>query len=477
MASKRKFRHQDIAVPPAGTSVRTIHAGKHEVRIAFPKGARRKGSGKIVSILHPLGEKNPECGAKLSVVEIAALEIPVSLNDEFGPAFEGTLDEQNPSRIKAKWDEFRAKVAGWIAPHRRGAETQSNPTGETIEVKGRKYQITHSRTPDQHEAEGRASLAREMRKSGIVEDMQLSGKRGGDFGAYRFKSGQVRFYYPLYKNPKHVAKRNYTEQVKTSTGKTLFVDVIQSGGRWMAEAYPVSGGKVKRVGRPIVAHGDTESRAYDALLAKVEPNPAKRKGNRKSKIENRKSGKRKSKKNVTAYGVVRGANFQQEWYETASKDAGVRTRELRKAGFRVSTQGMGPQVTPVGTVKMTLLSIYSPGDREIPPPERVERLNPAIKKIWTKSPQRRSWPESSRAHLLPRSGRSSFLTSSATIMRTWAGSINKCFIRPLTARNSICPESPKSTTGSIKRRRHGSHLARDCREAWRSPPGIRYDRR
>ena len=230
--------------------MRTVHAGKHELRIAFPKGARRKGSGKIVSILHPLGEKNPECGAKLSLVEIAALDIPVSLNDEFGPAFEGTLDPevagQNPSGWKEKWDALRAKVAGFIAPKKKsGVRSQESGANPAKRKGNRKSKI-------------------ENRKS---------------------------------------SKRNYTEQVKTSTGKTLFVDVIQSGKRWMAEAYPVSGGKVKRVGRPIVAHGDTESRAYDALLAKVEPNPKKTghgkrgtgngkgKGNRKSKIENRKSRK------------------------------------------------------------------------------------------------------------------------------------------------------------------------------------------
>jgi hypothetical protein len=80
---------------------------------------------------------------------------------------------------------------------------------------------------------------------------------------------------------------------------------------------------------------------------------------------------------VTAYSVVRGADFQQEWYETKSRDAGKRASQLRKLGFKVSVSGMGSQVTPVGTVNMTLLSVIHPGDREIPPPERVERLNPA----------------------------------------------------------------------------------------------------
>lgn len=209
MASKRKFRHQDIAVPAAGTKVRTVHAGKHELRIAFPKGARRKGSGKVVSILHPLTEKNPECGATLSLEEIARLDVPILLTDEFGPAFEGTLDPdiagQNPAGWKEKWEALRAKVAAFIAPKASGA---NNP-----------------------------------------------------------KRGQR-------KNVKR--KKNYTEQVTTSTGKTLFIDVVESRGRWMAEAYPVIGGRVKHVGKPKIAYGSSESDAYDNLIEKIEPNPKKR---------------------------------------------------------------------------------------------------------------------------------------------------------------------------------------------------------
>jgi hypothetical protein len=35
--------------------------GRHELRIAFPPGPRRTGSGKLLEILHPKGERNPEC--------------------------------------------------------------------------------------------------------------------------------------------------------------------------------------------------------------------------------------------------------------------------------------------------------------------------------------------------------------------------------------------------------------------------------
>jgi hypothetical protein len=56
MASR--FRHEDREAVPKGWKVRTVKAGKHRVRVAFPPGRKVKGSGRLVSILHPLGE-NP----------------------------------------------------------------------------------------------------------------------------------------------------------------------------------------------------------------------------------------------------------------------------------------------------------------------------------------------------------------------------------------------------------------------------------
>ena len=78
---------------------------------------------------------------------------------------------------------------------------------------------------------------------------------------------------------------------------------------------------------------------------------------------------------VTCYGVVRTRTAQDEWYETASRDAGRRARALRKLGFRVLVSSMGSQVTSVGLVKMTLLSVVGLGyDDEVPEPEKVVRV-------------------------------------------------------------------------------------------------------
>lgn len=61
MASSAQFRIQHVAQKPRGWRVRTKREARHELRIGFPPGQRRKGSGKLLEILHPKGERNPEC--------------------------------------------------------------------------------------------------------------------------------------------------------------------------------------------------------------------------------------------------------------------------------------------------------------------------------------------------------------------------------------------------------------------------------
>lgn len=78
------------------------------------------------------------------------------------------------------------------------------------------------------------------------------------------------------------------------------------------------------------------------------------------------------------YGGVHTRRGIQEWYETASGDAGVRARQLRKLGYRVYSSAMGPQVTNVGVVKMTLVDIEpgTSGDTNLDnvPRVREERI-------------------------------------------------------------------------------------------------------
>ncbi len=60
---------------------------------------------------------------------------------------------------------------------------------------------------------------------------------------------------------------------------------------------------------------------------------------------------------MTCLTQVNNGSWCQESYETASRAVGRRARQLRKAGYRVTVAGMGPQVTQVGVIRLTLVDI------------------------------------------------------------------------------------------------------------------------
>lgn len=69
--------------------------------------------------------------------------------------------------------------------------------------------------------------------------------------------------------------------------------------------------------------------------------------------------------------VTRGANFQQESYETGSPEIKDRAKGLRKRGYTVVVSPMGDQVTPVGRLKLTMITVSNPDDN-LEQPEQVE---------------------------------------------------------------------------------------------------------
>ncbi len=52
------YRTEHFSSVPQGFRVRTVKKGGHVVRIAFPPGPRKKGSGQLVEVLHPVKD-NP----------------------------------------------------------------------------------------------------------------------------------------------------------------------------------------------------------------------------------------------------------------------------------------------------------------------------------------------------------------------------------------------------------------------------------
>ena len=62
-------------------------------------------------------------------------------------------------------------------------------------------------------------------------------------------------------------------------------------------------------------------------------------------------------KNLQCMQQVNNGRWCQESYETATGDARRRAAELRKCGFQVTMSSQGIQVTPLGTIKITLVDI------------------------------------------------------------------------------------------------------------------------
>lgn len=82
--NRAQFRVEHVARKPRGWRVRTRLQGAHRIRIAFPPGPRRKGAGEVVEILHPKGERNPDC--KVNPAELVIFGNPKKRRAHLTPA-------------------------------------------------------------------------------------------------------------------------------------------------------------------------------------------------------------------------------------------------------------------------------------------------------------------------------------------------------------------------------------------------------
>lgn len=59
--TRGKYRVEHVDERPRGWRVRTKLSGRHVLRVGFPPGPRRRGSGRLLEVLHPREENNPSC--------------------------------------------------------------------------------------------------------------------------------------------------------------------------------------------------------------------------------------------------------------------------------------------------------------------------------------------------------------------------------------------------------------------------------
>jgi hypothetical protein len=115
------FVHEHLRRRPAGSRVRTIARGKHRLRIAFPRGPRRRGAGKLLEILHPRTENPQLC--RLNPGELLILGNPAR--------------RHNSAKGEQLYEEFHGEEAQETM---RVSEPQDMPAeavvlGELVELK------------------------------------------------------------------------------------------------------------------------------------------------------------------------------------------------------------------------------------------------------------------------------------------------------------------------------------------------------
>jgi len=118
--SRNQFRHEDVAQAPRGWRVRSItHPSGHVVRVAFPRGPRRKGAGRLVSILHPEGE-NPRCNRRKpnplldSIIGGLAAGTSVVLASEAVSRWKGRGNPPRKQKTREQVEKMQEKAVAFL---------------------------------------------------------------------------------------------------------------------------------------------------------------------------------------------------------------------------------------------------------------------------------------------------------------------------------------------------------------------------
>lgn len=146
MPSASHFRAEEKAPTPAGWRVRTVVAGQHQVRIAFPPGPRRRGAGKVVEVLHPRGE-NP---CRMNPAELVIFANPRKVIGARQPRKGETIAEQ-------KFREYQERIKRMPKPIR---DVFENPEGAELEQAVQLFEQFHGREPEEILTEQRSAAMR-----------------------------------------------------------------------------------------------------------------------------------------------------------------------------------------------------------------------------------------------------------------------------------------------------------------------------
>jgi hypothetical protein len=160
---------EHIQEAPKGWKVRVLETESgHQVKVAFPRGPRRRGSGRLISIVHPHGRRNPCRGhnpAKLTCFEIWK-------HSAGGPELVGL--ERDKKKAQARARDLRGHTNLKVSVER--FKPQPNPAPESAEDTFRKF---HGKDPSEIL---KVQISNKERKKlpviGPLEDMKIEDVEG-----------------------------------------------------------------------------------------------------------------------------------------------------------------------------------------------------------------------------------------------------------------------------------------------------------
>ena len=212
MSDSSKYRIEHVEKVPEGWKVRTVEnpASQHLVRLAFPPGRRKKGSGKLIEILHPRAENPKVCNGPTSQSNPSELLImglgnPRTVTEEKAAAmqqkaidFLDRVGADDPNDIAGMSVEEYAehkhlKLSNVRSPKSGGKKTKRrNQAGGSIEEGKELYRGFHGKEP---EAIRDLAIKTEVQKT-YVYGGELAGAKflqdDGHFWEIRFRGDGVK---------------------------------------------------------------------------------------------------------------------------------------------------------------------------------------------------------------------------------------------------------------------------------------------
>ena len=200
------YQREDVRTVPPAYHVRTVKVDTHRVLVAFPPGAREKGSGVVVAVLHPKNENPSACTTRqknpaeliLMGVNPMKASTPYDALDRkeklaFGRMGLGKAQLQSHSDIQKARDRVRANERFRNRlPNPGGTAAQLDAAGDASSVQ-QLYQEFHETSGTRWTVRSEPHIASgDYTDLGKFLDIKVKPVNGGPVQIISFEGGDIR---------------------------------------------------------------------------------------------------------------------------------------------------------------------------------------------------------------------------------------------------------------------------------------------